>query len=387
MTKNGDEPKGGTRRETRNVPPPPPRRIGRNRILILSLLAMAFGYFAAGRVGRLWRDNAGAVREFETMRTYARIVVPEDAGLALTPGELAERAEQAVREVNDLMSPFGETSDVRRLNQAGAGVWVEVSPVTWMVTMEALRWHRLTGGAFDPSIGPIKRLFVFDRTETASWPTPERLAEARAKTGAEKLRFDREGMRLSWEKDGMLLDFGAIAKGYAVDRAASVLLANGVKNAMIDVGGEIRVLGEKPGPPPAPWRVGVRNPRNADDVKETIDLVNAAVATSGDYENYLFHEGKRYEHIIDPRIGLPLAEGVAGATVIHPDSCMLADALATTMCVLGPVEGREFLQKQALGLFRRGVRVILYLAKPEGGDLRRLEFTVDDAGAVTKKED
>lgn len=378
-----DEPAG---REAKAAPSPAARRSNLNRILVLSMLAMLFGYFAAGRAGWLWRNNAAALREFETMRTYARIIVPEGSGSSLTPTELADLAEQAVQEVNNLMSPFGETSDIRRLNQAGAGVWVEVSPATWTVVMEALRWHRLTGGAFDPTIGPLKRLFVFDRKETDAWPTPERLAEARARVGAEKLRFDREGMRLSWDVDGMTLDLGAIAKGYAADRAASVLVANGAQNALVDVGGELRVLGEKPEQPPTPWRVGVRDPRFENDVKETLDLSNAAVATSGDYENYFFYRGKRYEHIIDPRLGLPLAEGVAGATVIHPDSCTAADALATTMCVLGPDEGRTFLQSQALGLFSRGVKVILYLAKQEGG-IRRLEFIVDKTGAMTEKEE
>ncbi|MCL2001129.1 MAG: FAD:protein FMN transferase [Planctomycetes bacterium] len=359
---------------------PERRFVGINRLMLLSFAAMAIGYILAGRLGWLWRDSSPATREFETMRTYARVVVPEAPGSALSPKELAALAEKDIREINDLMGPVGEFSDVRRLNQTPAGIWVEVNPLTWNVVMEALRWHRLSGGAFDPTIGPIKRLFKFDTSETGDWPTEEELAQAREKSGADKLLFEREGMRLAWKVDGMLLDLGAIAKGYAADRAAETLLANGVRNALIDVGGELRLIGRKPENTPVPWRAGVRDPRDG-DVFETLELSDAAVATSGDYENYFIYQGRRYFHIIDPRTGLPLAEGAAGVTVVHPGSCLAADALATTMCVLGPEAGESFIRGQALGLFSQGVRAIMLL-RESGGGLRRKEIVVEKGGKV-----
>ncbi len=360
------------------------RFVNINRLMILSIAAMAVGYLLANRLDWLWRDTSPATREFEVMRTYARVVVPEAPAGGATPAELAALAEKAVREVNDLMGPVGESSDVRRLNQAPAGTWVEVNPLTWHVVMEALRWNRLSGGAFDPTIGPVKRLFKFDKSDTDTWPSEKELAEAKAKVGADKLLFEREGMRLAWKVDGMSLDLGAIAKGFAADRAAEVLLSNGVRNALVDIGGELRLVGMKPGNPPVPWRAGVRDPRGG-DVLETLELTDAAVATSGDYENYFMYKGKRYEHIIDPRTGLPLAEGVAGVTVVDPRSCLAADALATTLCVLGPEAGEEFIRGQALGLFSRGVRVIMLVVRPEGG-LRRIEFVVDEGGGVKVSE-
>ncbi len=368
--------------ESQNPDPrrPPRRLMNINRLMFLSILAMLAGYFLADRLDWLWRDNSAATREFEVMRTYARIVVPEAPDSPLTPTELAALAEKAVRQVNDLMSPAGEASDIRRLNQAPAGTWVEVNPLTWDVVMEALRWHRLSGGAFDPTIGPIKRLFKFNQAELRDWPDEKTLAEARSRVGADQLLFEREGMRLAWKRDGMSLDLGAIAKGFAADRAAEILLANGVKSALVDIGGELRLVGMKPGNPPAPWRTGIRDPRGG-DVLETLELSDAAVATSGDYENFFTYRGKRYEHIIDPRTGLPLAEGVAGVTVILPRSCTAADAMATTLTVLGPKESEGFIRGQALGLFSGGVRAIMLIVKPEGG-LRRLEFEVDAAGGV-----
>ncbi len=355
-------------------------RQGPGRTLVLILVAGIAGYVFAGHGFRwLWRDSAGVRHNFETMRTYARITIPDGEGESISPADIARLAEQAVQEVNALMGPVGEYSDIRTLNSAGKNRWVEVHPRTWAVVMEALRWHRLTNGAFDPTIGPLKRLFTFSGGEEP-WPDETTLEQARAKVGADKIRFNREGLQLSTTVDGMVIDLGAIAKGYAADRAADVLLANGVRNALVDIGGELRVLGMKPGNPPTPWRAGIRNPRK-DEVLEELPLTNVAVATSGDYENFFFHNGQRYEHIIDPRSGTPLAEGVASVTVIHPDSCLAADALATSLSVLGVEEGEKFLRSQALGLFSTGVQVIILTI--DGKDrLVRTEFNVDDKGDV-----
>ena len=362
--------------------PAPVRRFPRRPLLLLPILAMVIGYFVAS--GRFGRGGEDVVCEFEVMRTRARLLIPADSGSGLAPSEVAELAEAAIREIDRLMSPMGEDSDIRRLNSAPAGVWIEVHPLTWRVVMEALRWHRLTGGAFDPTIGPVKRLFQFDRSESGAWPDAGALADAKERIGAEKLLFDREGMRLSWARNGMSLDLGAIAKGFSVDRAAEILRNKGVRNAIIDVGGELFLMGMKPGNPASPWRTGIRHPREG-DILETLELSDRAVATSGDYENYFIRNGERYEHIIDPQSGLPLSEGVASVTVIHPGSCLAADAAATAFSVLGPERTGEFLRKQSLGLFSRGLRVIFVSMEADGGFSRR-EHSLDDKGALRTGE-
>lgn len=356
-------------------------RGGVNRTIGIAVAAMLAGYLAASNIGSLWKDRHAVERRFETMNTQARIVIPEGSGVAGSSADAADRAEEAIRRVDGLMSPFGETSDVKRLNDSPAGVWVEVHPLTWTVVMEALRWHRLSGGAFDPTIGPIKRLFRFNRGEAESWPDADVLAEAKSRVGADKLLFEREGMRLAWAVDGMRLDLGAIAKGFSADYAAEELAAAGVKSAMVYVGGELRLMGGKPGDPPRPWVAGVQHPRDDHEIMR-LELYDGGVATSGDYENFFTYRGRRYDHTIDPRTGLPMAEGVASVTVAHPTSCMAADALATTLRVLGPDEGREFLESQALGLFSGGVRAVMFVVKGEG--LEKIEFVVDDKGDLTE---
>ncbi len=326
--------------------------------------------------------------DFQTMRTFAVITIPAGSGATGNVEEIAQLAKAAVMKVDELMSPVGEKSDVHRLNNTPADQWVDVHPLTWKVVMEALRWHRLSNGAFDPTIGPIKALFKFNKDEAVSWPDAKTLAEARSRVGAEKLHYDREGMRLLWAVDHMRLDLGAIAKGFAADEAARVLLSYGVKNALVNIGGELRTLGKKPGSPPIPWRAGIQHPRR-DDMEEKLELENAAVATSGDYENYFTYQGKRYEHIIDPKSGLPISSGPASVTVIHPNSCLAADALATTLCVLGPENGKVFLERQAVGLFSAGIRVIMLLPDPnlEAGG-KRIEFVInkDTKGKLIVKE-
>lgn len=358
-------------------------RGGLNRTLAFVVLAMIAGYLMAGW-GRTWfKDRKTAERRFETMNTYGRIKIPAAEHLTESPARLAELAEEAVKRVAELMSPVGDASDVARLNRAAPGEWVEVNPLTWRVVMEALRWHRLSGGAFDPTIGPVKRLFRFEQNEASVFPSDAALAAAREAVGADKLLFEREGMRLSWAREGMRLDLGAIAKGFGADRAAEVLLRNGVKNALVDIGGELRVLGGREDG--GGWRAGVKSPRS-EEILERLELTDCGVATSGDYERYFTYKGKRYEHIIDPRTGMPLSGGPASVTVIHPGSCMAADALATTLCVLGAEKGKEFIEEQALGLFSGGgVRAILIWQHADG-EWTRSEIRVNEAGETAYEE-
>ena len=160
--------------------PVPSGALAARRLIIICLLAMLAGYFFSDTIRGFFRDDSGVEHDFEVMRTYARITIPKGEGDGtLTPAELAAEAQKAVEEINELMGPVGERSDVRRLNTQPAGTCTELDPLTWHVLMESLRWHRLSGGAFDPTIGPVKKLFTFDKGETDTWPSEQELADAR----------------------------------------------------------------------------------------------------------------------------------------------------------------------------------------------------------------
>ncbi|MCC8179516.1 MAG: FAD:protein FMN transferase, partial [Planctomycetes bacterium] len=140
------------------------RRIGPQSTILLAFIALAIGYFSSNSLA-YWLGSGGeARRDFQTMNTYARIVIPSRSGASIPAEQVADLAEAAVRQVNDLMGPYGEHSDVRRLNSVGRNQWISVNPLTWRVVMEALRWHRLSNGAFDPTIWPVKALFNLEQS-------------------------------------------------------------------------------------------------------------------------------------------------------------------------------------------------------------------------------
>jgi thiamine biosynthesis lipoprotein len=143
------------------------------------------------------------------------------------------------------------------------------------------------------------------------------------------------------KKKGMAIDLGGIAKGYAVDKAFELLRDLGYKNLIVNAGGDLRVGGSKP---EGPWSIGIQHPRDPEKILARISLSDTAVATSGDYEKFFIHQGKRYHHILNPRNGFP-AEGCQSVTILHKEGIM-ADALATAIFVLGTEKGYPLCQRQ-----------------------------------------
>jgi thiamine biosynthesis lipoprotein len=308
--------------------------------------------------------------------------IPSASGSAKPPNELADLAEQAIRRADRLLGPNGGESDVRRLNQAQPGEWVEVDPLTMEVVGEALKWHRLTDGVFDPTIGPIKSLFRFEGGELSAWPSGEELAAAKSRVGADKLRVDAKANRLAFSAAGMALDLGGIAKGFAADLAAAALAEQGVKNALINAGGEIRALGINPAStPPGPWRIGLIDPGGG-EIRYLAEMEDRAAATSGNYRSYFTHGGRRYSHIIDPRTGLPGSDRPVGVTVSLAGSGAAADALATVFGILSREEAEAFIRRHAGGEFSQGLDVVT-LSEPPDGNPEAAHMAVRPGGTVT----
>lgn len=257
----------------------------------------------------------------------------------------AERALRAARarvfRVDSLMSTYRETSDLSRVNAAaGSGRWIPVSAATGRVLEAALAWSRASGGAFDPTAGPLADAWGFHRGEPAM-PPPGRADSAARLVGWRAVERDSSGRRVRLPRAGMRLDFGAIAKGWALDRAVAAMRSAGAAGGSVDLGGAVSAFGA---PPPGHdrWRLGIRHPRRDGELAGVLALDSGSVATSGDAEQFFVHDGVRYAHVMDPRTGRP-ARGVAQVTVVA-DRGVDADALATTLFVLGPGEGRAFLR-------------------------------------------
>ncbi|MCE7031840.1 FAD:protein FMN transferase [Lysobacter sp. GX 14042] len=271
--------------------------------------------------------------------------------VAAAPGRLPalrEGVQARLDEVVAQMSTWEPDSDLSRYNRAPAGSWHPLPAPAAQVVDAALALARESAGAFDPTVGPLVDAWGYGPAgPQAAAPPPEALAAARARVGWQHLRLLPDG-RL-WQPGGVNVDLSAIAKGYGVDRVAEWLLGAGVESFLVEVGGELRGHGRKPDG--SPWRVAVERPApddsRLDDVQLVVRLDGLAVATSGDYRHRDERDGRSVSHIIDPRTGAPVTHALAAVTVLHPQA-MQADALATTLQVLGPRQGLEWARTRGL---------------------------------------
>jgi thiamine biosynthesis lipoprotein len=250
----------------------------------------------------------------------------------------ALQAFQEIKRIEHLMSPWIESSDVSRINRSAGKEWVKVSPETMAVIKKALEVAQLSEGGFDITVGPLVQLWRNAR-EKGIPPPMQEIKKNLSLVNFREVTFNSEG-RVFLNKEGMAIDLGGIAKGYAVDKAFELLRDLGYKNLIVNAGGDLRVGGTKLD---QPWSIGIQHPRESQKIMVRVSASDIAIATSGDYEKFFIHQGKRYHHILNPRNGFP-AEGCQSVTVLHKEGIM-ADALATAIFVLGPEKGLSFCKK------------------------------------------
>lgn len=269
-----------------------------------------------------------------------------------------DRARRAIREalaeirrVDDLVSTFKSDSVVSHLNREGRATLPSAPDLLWLLR-QAEDVSAASGGAFDVTIRPLVELWGFGG-ERSRRPAQEELAAAIAKVGYNDLVFDGGTHSVGFRHGGRGVDLGGIAAGWAADLALARLQSLGVRSAIVDAGGELRVMGEKPGG--VPWRIGVQHPRRSGTLLLSFDLGDTAIATSGDYERFFTEEGVRYHHVLDPATGMS-ARGCQSVTVLAP-TAVEADACSTAAFVLGPERGLAFLRS------RPGVRGVIVDAR------------------------
>jgi len=271
--------------------------------------------------------------EGATMGTYYRVT-------AACPRAVGALIEAELVAVNDEMSTYLPESALSRFNNAGLDEWVAVPvPVVEVVTA-ARRLSEASAGAFDVTVGPLVNLWGFGPDTVDGIPAAAAIAAARDRVGytALETRSDPPALRKTLP---VYVDLSAIAKGHGVDRVVERLLEAGCTDLLVDVGGEVRAVGRNP--QGRLWRIGVEvpDPERIGGIQRIVELDGAALATSGDYRNFIEVAGHRYSHTIDPRSGAPVAHDLAAVTVLHP-SAMWADGYATLLAVLGPEEGWQF---------------------------------------------
>jgi len=238
------------------------------------------------------------------------------------------------------MSTWESDSSITRFNEAPAGSRHVLEPEFAEVLACGLRWAASSGGAIDPTIGSLVSLWGFGShaIPVTTVPSPSEVAAARASVGWQRLKLDGTTRTIT-QPGGVRLDLSGIAKGFAVDEVTGSLHALGIRNFLVEVGGEVRCVGQRPFG--APWRVVVE----AGPLTLPVALTDLAIATSGNRWHVREIDGQRWSHTIDPRTGEPVRHSLVSVTVIHPE-CKHADALATVLTVLGPEDGFAFAQRQ-----------------------------------------
>lgn len=246
-----------------------------------------------------------------------------------------------IKEIDALMSFFNKESEVSRINDFADVRPMQVGSDTIKVIKRADELNKITEGAFDITVAPLVELWGFGRRgDVSKIPSDEEVKETLKIVGMDKLKIDYAGKTVGFKCTGTKIDLGGIATGYAVDCAIEVLKENGIKNAMINAGGDIFCMG---GPSRnRVWKIGIQHPRIRSGLLDSAYVKDKAIATSGDYEKFFFWKEKRISHIIDPRTGMTVTGTPASVTIIAPD-CMTADGFSTAIFVLGPNEGLRVL--------------------------------------------
>ena len=264
------------------------------------------------------------------MGTYATII-------ALGPKEITTKAMNLafmrMQEIDVKFNPINPQSPVYAFNRNNKPI---SDPEIISLVKRALEISRKSNGAFDITVAPLLELWGF-YVKASSVPKDKEIKSCLRNVGYRHLLF--KGGKLNKDNPKVKIDFGGIAKGYALAEAARVLKNNGVTSVLIDLGGDIYVLGRYGA---RPWKVGIRNPRGT-DILGYLEAKDQSVSSSGDYERFFVEKGKRYHHIFNPVTGYPTEE-VAEVTLIHPDP-VLAQAWAKIPFVMGSQKGLQALDR------------------------------------------
>ncbi|MDD5116238.1 MAG: FAD:protein FMN transferase [Candidatus Omnitrophica bacterium] len=271
---------------------------------------------------RLWRQNRllmGTFWEVTSTDKDAADIVFSEAG-----------------RIEKLLSKYIPESEISQLNRKGK---LEVSPDTFYIIKKAKELWEKTGGAFDITVAPLVDIWGFSEKEYRI-PSEQLIKETLRLVGCDKIILHEKNNVVKFMFPGMKIDLGAIAKGFALDKAVAKLKKNNIRNCLINAGGQVYALGEAPA---GKWKVAIQDPRKQ-EISRAVELKDASISTSGDYEQFFFKNGRRYCHILNPKKGYPAESGIASVTVID-NSGLKADALSTAALILGR-EGLETLKNE-----------------------------------------
>lgn len=254
-------------------------------------------------------------------------------------GDLKAEIDNELRRFDGSLSPFNDTATITRINRNE-----DIVPDTFFTNVfrRSMEVSKETDGAFDITVAPLANAWGFGFKKGA-FPDSAMIDSLLEITGYTKVTLSETG-KVVKQDDRMMLSCSAVAKGYAVDVIAQFLAQKGIKNFMVDIGGEIVARGENP--KKGLWRIGINKPIDDSlsvnqELQTVLNVTDVGIATSGNYRNFYYKDGKKYAHTIDPRTGYPVQHNILSATVVAKD-CMSADAYATAFMVMGLKEAERF---------------------------------------------
>jgi len=297
------------------------------------LLAIVFYFFHPGRSS----NNLHVISRL-TMETSIEVRLTD--GSSESAEEIGGKIFAEIERLEKLFTRSIQGSDIGIINSSAGLHPVQVSEEVFYVTERAIGFAILSDGAFDPTIAPLIDIWGFLGQEYRV-PSEKELENSIALVDYNKIELNKELSAIYLTDARMSLELGGIAKGFIVDRALQVLTEAGVQNAFINAGGDIGLIGSSPGGDP--WRIGVRHPRDDNKIIAVLPASGGAVVTSGDYERVFEEDGARYHHILNPRTGRPAIDLIS--VTIIAETVIEADALSTTVFVLGPVKGMALIEK------------------------------------------
>jgi len=262
--------------------------------------------------------------------------------------EAVEEGLERVHQLDSLASAQNPDSDISRINAAAGQSYVQVDPSVYEMIAIAKEYSEKTQGAWDISVGIITKLWDIGNDDQHV-PSDEEIASALTRVNYKDILLEPGTHSVMLAKEGMCLDLGGIAKGFAVDEVRKIYEAHHIQSGLINMGASSMYAVGRTGKD-KPWKIGIRHPRNdsPDTYLGIVSIENQALGTSGDYERYFIQDGIRYHHIFDPRTGRPARSGVMSDSVVIDGKVdhagMLSDMFTTIIFVLGPEKGMEFLK-------------------------------------------
>jgi len=246
-----------------------------------------------------------------------------------------------VNRIEQLISSWLPNSQTSKINRMAGQSPVQVSPELYGLIYRSIKVSILTEGAFDISFAGMTPLWKFEGQEVKILPDSVRVSQAAQMANYKHILLDSEQKTVFLTEPGMKIGFGAIGKGYAANRAMSVMKAQKINSGMVNAGGDLITWGKSQDD--KDWSIGIVDPSNKDHIFAWLSLPDMALVTSGDYEKYFVYNNERYGHILDPRTGYP-SKGIKSVSILCPDA-ELADALATAVYVMGEQKGMTLMDQ------------------------------------------